>query len=92
MEVVAPAFEVESATLAFKFAAEGRDLSGYEDGTENPFGRSLRAFEVLLHRMVGLEDGITDALFSFTRPETGAAFFCPPIDAEGRLDLGALGI
>jgi len=188
---VSPAFEIESATTAFKFG-EGRDLSGYMDGTENPkgddaleaafvrdagphldggsfvaaqrwrhdlgalarrparerdlvvgrriadnteiadapesahvkrtaqesfapeafvlrrsmpwaegeraglvfvaFGCSLRAFEVQLRRMAGLEDGITDALFSFTRPETGAAFFCPPIDDDGRLDLGALGI
>ena len=56
------------------------------------FGRSLDAFEAQLRRMVGLDDGITDALFRYTRPETGAAFFCPPLDGSGKLDLGALGI
>ena len=38
------------------------------------FGRSFDAFEVQLQRMIGAEDGITDALFSFTRPITGAYF------------------
>ena len=32
---LAPAFVLEEARAAFKYA-EGRDLSGYEDGTENP--------------------------------------------------------
>ena len=50
------------------------------------FGRSLDAFTALLHRMTGQEDGITDALFSFTRPLTGAFFWCPPM-SDGRLDL-----
>jgi putative iron-dependent peroxidase len=56
------------------------------------FGHSLDAFEAQLRRMVGLEDGITDALFRFTRPDSGAAFFCPPLDGSGKLDLGALGL
>jgi putative iron-dependent peroxidase len=50
------------------------------------FGSTLDAFEALLHRMVGREDGITDALFRFTRPSSGAYFWCPPL-LEGRLDL-----
>ncbi|MCA9569717.1 MAG: Dyp-type peroxidase, partial [Myxococcales bacterium] len=54
------------------------------------FGRDLTAFEALLHRMVGLEDGLTDALFRFTRPVTHAAFWCPPVTG-GRLVLGAGG-
>ncbi len=53
------------------------------------FGRSLGAFEVLLHRMVGAEDGIMDGLFRFTRPVTGSTFWCPPMH-DGRLDLRAL--
>jgi putative iron-dependent peroxidase len=53
------------------------------------FGASLDPFEALLRRMVGAEDGITDALFTFTRPETGAYFWCPPI-RDGRLDLSAV--
>ena len=55
------------------------------------FGKSFDAFEVQLKRMVGAEDGIVDALFGFTRPVTGAYFWCPPM-REGRLDLRALGL
>ena len=53
------------------------------------FGRSLDAFEAQLRRMVGAEDGITDALFNFTRPVTGACFWCPPVK-RGRLDLSRI--
>jgi len=55
------------------------------------FGKSFDAFEAQLKRMVGAEDGITDALFKFTRPVNGSYFWCPPM-AKGRLDLRALGI
>lgn len=55
------------------------------------FGHDSRAFEALLRRMTGQEDGITDALFRFTRPITGAYYWCPPLVA-GRLDLRALGL
>ena len=55
------------------------------------FGKSFDAFEAQLKRMVGAEDGITDALFNFTRPVNGSYFWCPPM-ANERLDLRALGI
>lgn len=55
------------------------------------FGHSFAAFEAQLHRMVGAEDGITDALFRFTRPVTGGYFWCPPMK-DGRIDLRALGL
>jgi putative iron-dependent peroxidase len=55
------------------------------------FGKSLDAFEALLKRMVGAEDGTVDALFTFTRPVTGAYFWCPPLK-NGRLDLRAIGL
>jgi len=55
------------------------------------FGKSFDAFEALLKRMVGAEDGVTDALFRFTRPISGSYFWCPPI-AGGSLDLTALGL
>ncbi len=55
------------------------------------FGHSFAAFEAQLRRMVGAEDGIRDALFNFTRPITGAYFWCPPV-VEGRLDLRVLGM
>ena len=55
------------------------------------FGASLDAFEAQLRRMAGLEDGITDALFKFTRPVSGAYFWCPAL-RRGRLDLAPLGL
>lgn len=55
------------------------------------FGHSFDAFEALLNRMVGKDDGIVDALFSFTRPVTGGYYWCPPM-RDGRLDLRAVGI
>ena len=53
------------------------------------FGNSFDAFDVLLRRMVGAEDGIVDALFTFTRPISGSYFWCPPMK-NGRLDLRAV--
>lgn len=53
------------------------------------FGRRFDAFEALLNRMLGAEDGITDALFRFTRPISGSYFWCPPL-AQGHLNLSAL--
>ena len=50
------------------------------------FARSLDPFEYHLDRMTGGADGIVDHLFRFTRPLTGAAFWCPPLSG-GRLDL-----
>lgn len=55
------------------------------------FGKSFAAFETVLNRMLGHEDGIQDALFSFTRPLTSAYFWCPPVN-DGRLDLSSLGM
>lgn len=54
------------------------------------FGCTLDAFEVQLRRMAGLEDGIADALFRFSRPLTGGYYWCPPL-RDGRLDLRAIG-
>ena len=55
------------------------------------FGHSFDAYEALLRRMSGAEDGLTDALFTFTEPETGAYFWCPPVK-EGLIDLRAVGV
>lgn len=54
------------------------------------FGHSFAAFETILKRMLGKEDSVIDGLFSFTRPISGAYFWCPPISA-GKLDLTAIG-
>ena len=55
------------------------------------FGKSFDAFEAQLRRMLGAEDGVTDALFKFTRPVSGSYFWCPPM-AKGNLDLRQLGL
>ena len=55
------------------------------------FGKSFVAFESLLQRMTGATDGITDALFAFTRPVTGNYYWCPPL-LNGRLDLSMVGV
>ena len=55
------------------------------------FGKSFDAYEAILNRMVGAEDGIQDALFEISRPVNGAYFWCPPARND-RLDLAALDI
>ncbi len=55
------------------------------------FGHSFDAFEAQLRRMMGMDDGIVDGLFSISRPLTGEYYWCPPMTA-GRLDLSVLGI
>lgn len=55
------------------------------------FGKSFEAFEAQLRRMMGLEDGVRDALFDFTHPVTGNYFWCPPM-RDGRLDLSLVAL
>ncbi len=55
------------------------------------FGHSFDAFEALLNRMTGKDDGIVDALFKFTRPVTGSFFWCPPLKQE-KPDLSLIGL
>ena len=55
------------------------------------FGTSFDAFEALLNRMMGKDDGIVDALFRFTRPMSGCYYWCPPMK-DGKLDLSVLGV
>lgn len=55
------------------------------------FGKNFEAFEALLNRMTGNEDGVVDALFNFTHPITGSYFWCPPA-ANNKIDLGSLNI
>lgn len=54
------------------------------------FVASLDAFQRQMRRMAGLEDGVVDALFTFSKPVTGAAYWCPPVRG-GHLDLSAIG-
>jgi putative iron-dependent peroxidase len=55
------------------------------------FGESLDRFERSLARMSGREDGLTDALLTFTRALSGGYYWCPPL-REGRLDLSRLNL
>lgn len=55
------------------------------------FGKSFDAFETILNRMIGKDDGIQDALFTFTHPLSGSYFWCPPMK-DGAIDLSALGL
>ncbi len=52
------------------------------------FSGSMDPFEAQCRKMMGEEDGVVDALFSFTHPVTGGAWWCPPV-AGDRLDLQA---
>ena len=53
------------------------------------FGDTLDSYEKQLRRMIGLDDGIVDGLFRFSRPVTGGYYWCPPIN-NGQLKLTAL--
>lgn len=55
------------------------------------FAKSFQPFEMILDRMLGKEDAIIDGIFSFTRPVTGAYYWCPPAK-DGKLDLSILGL
>lgn len=55
------------------------------------FVESLDRFEIMMRRMAGLDDGIVDGLFTFSRPVTGGYYWCPPV-AKKKLDLALLGI
>lgn len=78
-----PAFMVRRSMPWAEGGAEGLEFIAY--------GRSHDAFERQLRRMAGLDDGIVDALFRFSRPVSGGYYFCPPV-RDGRIDLACLGL
>ena len=53
------------------------------------FVATLDGFERMMRRMAGLEDGIVDGLFTFSRAVTGGYYWCPPVKGK-RVDLTAL--
>ncbi|QEY59256.1 Dyp-type peroxidase [Pseudomonas sp. C27(2019)] len=66
----------------------------YIDGDEAglvflSFAKTLDFFEMQLQRMIGLDDGITDGLFRFSRPISGGHYWCPSV-ANGQLQLSAI--
>jgi porphyrinogen peroxidase len=46
------------------------------------FAASLETIRAQLQRMMGLDDGLQDALLSHSQAETGAFYWCPPWDGE----------
>lgn len=53
------------------------------------FGHSFDAFEAQLNRMTGVDDGIEDGLFQFSRVLNNAYYWCPPV-SQGKLNLVAI--
>jgi putative iron-dependent peroxidase len=53
------------------------------------FGASFDAFEAQMRRMAGVDDGVIDALFRYTRALTGTYYWCPPTK-RGKLDLSRI--
>jgi putative iron-dependent peroxidase len=78
-----PAFMVRRSMPWASATSEGLEFIAHVE--------SLDRYERVLHRMVGLDDGIVDGLFSFSRPVTGGYYWCPPV-REKKLDLSALGL
>ena len=95
----APEFAHVKRTAQESFTPEAfilrRSMPWVDGGKEGlmfvAFGCSFNAFEALLHRMVGAEDGIVDGLFQFSHPTSGANYWCPPVKG-GRLDLSRIGL
>lgn len=50
------------------------------------FGSSFYAFEAQMRRMMGLDDGIVDGVFTYSKALTGGYYWCPPV-VDGRLQL-----
>ena len=64
----------------------------HEQGLEFiAYVESLSRFDRMLRRMVGLDDGVADGLFQFSRTVTGGYYWCPPVQ-NGRLDFSFLGL
>lgn len=81
-------FEPEAFVVRRSMPWVGPDSEGLEFVA---FGATLDSYEAQLTRMSGLEDGTVDALFRFSRPVTGAYFWCPPV-LDGKLNLEAIGL
>ena len=53
------------------------------------YSRHPDVFHAHARRMVGLEDGVVDAMLQLSRPVSGGLYWCPPM-AGGRLDRSLL--
>lgn len=82
------AFVLRRSMPWWSTSAHGQDQMGLMFAA---FGHSLDAFEAQWRRMLGLDDGIADALFQFSHPLTGSYYWCPPVH-QGQVDLRLLGV
>lgn len=82
------AFVVRRSMPWWSVSPQGSDRSGL---MFSAFGCSFDAFEAQIRRMLGMDDGISDGLFRFSKPLTGCYFWCPPV-CGGKLDLTVLGL
>lgn len=82
------AFILRRSMPWWQVSPQGTDRTGL---MFSAFACSFDAFEAQMRRMLGLDDGISDALFDFSQPLTGNYFWCPPIQ-QGKLDLRLIGI
>lgn len=82
------AFVMRRSMPWWSASPQGADRAGL---MFSAFGCSFDAFEAQMRRMLGMDDGISDALFGFSRPLSGCYLWCPPM-RDGRLDLRRLGI
>ena len=97
---ILPDVPAHSRYLNFSILPDGvflsalKVLAAYADGVRIvfvAFGKSFDAFQAILTRMIGENDGRIDAPFPFTTPVTGSYFWCPP-RLGGVLNLKCLGL
>jgi porphyrinogen peroxidase len=53
------------------------------------FGHSLAAFDAVMKQMLGVNDGVTDGLFTLSRCLGTGYYWCPPM-RDGRPDLSSI--
>ena len=82
------AFVMRRSMPWWSTSPQGADQAGL---MFSAFGHSFDAFEAQMRRMLGMDDGISDALLGFSKPLTGCYLWCPPM-RNGQLDLRQLGI
>ncbi len=62
-------------SMPWRSEVQGQQSSGLMFAA---FGQSFDAFEAQMRRMSGLDDGVVDALFQFSRPLSTSYVWCPP--------------
>lgn len=73
-------FEPEAFVLRRSMPWRSEELGAKKSGLIfAAFGKSFDAFEAQMRRMAGLDDGVVDGLFQFSRPLSTAYFWCPPV-------------